>query len=173
MFGVKARRPIAAAISVLLLSACGNGTTTPEPQTTQSQIQPAENKMVVLPHNMRMGLAVIHPPRAKDGFGDMTTQTVGAFNGLHTLLKKQDLNLGNVMRVRAVLAPDANGVVDYDGYMDGYGKFFGTETLPSEPINFITTSASLSVTGQQILIEADIAVPQKSEPNLPEQKVEQ
>lgn len=172
MFRLKARRPIAVAISVLFLSACSNGTTTPEPQNTQSQIQPAENKMVVLPQNMRLGSAVIHPPRAKDGFGDMTTQTVGAFNGLHALLKKQNLNLGNVMRVRAVLAPDANGVVDYDGYMDGFKKFFGTEKLPSEPINVMSAASSLPVTGQQLLIEADIAVPQKSEPTLPEQKEE-
>ena len=172
MFRLIARRPTAVAISVFLISACSNGTTTPEPQNTQSQIQPAENKMVVLPQNMRMGLAVIHPPRAKDGFGDMETQTVGTFNGLHTLLKKQNLNLGNVMRVRAVLAPNANGVVDYDGYMEGFKKFFGTEKLPTEPINVMSAAASLPVIGQQLLIEADIAVPQKPEPIEPEQKEE-
>lgn len=173
MFRLRARRPIAAAISVLLLSACSNGTPTNTPQKTQSQIKPAENKMVVLPPNMRLGSAVIHPPRAKDGFGDMGTQTVGAFNGLHALLKKQDLTLGNVMRVRAVLAPDANGVVDYDGYMDGFGKFFGTDKLPSEPINVISAANSLPVSGQQLLIEADIAVPQKVEPAPVTEKEEQ
>jgi enamine deaminase RidA (YjgF/YER057c/UK114 family) len=168
MFRLRARRPIAVAISVLFLSACSNATTTPELEN----IQPAENKMVVLPQNMRLGSAVIHPPRAKDGFGDMETQTVGAFNGLHTLLKKQNLNLGNVMRVRAVLAPDANGFVDYDGYMAGFSKFFGTQKLPNEPINVMSAAATLPVTGQQLLIEADIAVPQKSEPTSPEQKEE-
>jgi len=174
MFRLKARRPIAVAMSVLALSACGNGTPTPEPQNKpqdkQSQIQPAENKMVVLPQNMRMGSAVIHPPRAKDGFGTMETQTVGTFNGLVTLLKKQNLTLGNVMRVRAVLAPDANGSVDYDAYMNGFNKFFGTEKQPNSPINVITAARSLPVSGQQLLIEADIAVPQKTEPSSPEQK---
>lgn len=173
MLRLRARRPIALAISVLFLSACNNSSSAPTPQNNQSQIQPAENKMVVLPQNMRMGSAVIHPPRAKDGFGNMETQTVGAFNGLHALLKKQNLNLGNVMRVRAVLAPDANGTVNYDGYMAGFNKFFGTEALPNEPINVISAAASLPVSGQQLLIEADIAVPKKSEPTSPEQKEEQ
>jgi len=100
----------------------------------------------------------------------METQTVGTFNGLVTLLKKQNLTLGNVMRVRAVLAPDANGSVDYDAYMNGFNKFFGTEKQPNNPINVITAARSLPVSGQQLLIEADIAVPQKTEPSSPEQK---
>ena len=151
-----------------ILTACGGSA--PSAPASSSQIQPAENKMVVLPQNMTLASAVIHPPRAKDGFGDMNIQTVGAFNGLHNLLKKQNLTLGNVMRVRASLAPGANGQVDYDGYMDGYKKFFGTAQLPAEPINVITAVSGLPVAGQQIVIEADIAVPLTPKP---EQKADQ
>jgi enamine deaminase RidA (YjgF/YER057c/UK114 family) len=152
------------AASAIVLTACGGKSETPAPQQPQTQIQPAENKMVVLPEGMRLASAVIHPPRAKDGFGDMETQTVGAFNGLHNLLKKQNLNLGNVMRVRAVLAPNADGIVDFDGYNTGFKKFFGTEKLPSEPLNITTATQTLPVTGQLIVLEADIAVPPKPEP---------
>jgi hypothetical protein len=161
MFRFNMNHLIAVAAGTILLTACGQQAETEKPafDATQSHVQPAENKMVVLPANMTLASAVIHPPRAKDGFGDTETQTIGAFNGLHNLLKKQNLNLGNVMRVRAVVAADAEGVVDFDGYMSGYKKFFGTEKLPSEPINVITSTNSLPVTGQLIVLEADIAVP--------------
>ncbi len=147
------------AITALSLAACGDKTGAPK---TLSTIKPAQNKMVVLPMGMSLGSAVIHPPRATDGFGDMQTQTIGAFNGLHALLKRQDLTLANVMRVRATLTAGQQGSVDYDGYIAGYKKFFGTNKLPSEPLHIISAVQSLPVTGQSILIEADIAVPRKT-----------
>jgi len=154
---------MAAVASGLLLSACGNGKTeTPTaPKIDTSQIKPAQNTMNILPANMTMGAALINPPRAKDGFGALNVQTIGTYNGLYTLLQKNGLTLGNVMRVRVSLAPDASGKVDYDAYMAEYKKFFGTEKIPSEPIHVITGVRSLPTPGQLILIEADIAIPAK------------
>jgi len=156
--------------SATVLSACGGKTEAPAPKQPESQIQPAQNKMVVLPEGMRLASAVIHPPRAVDGFGNMETQTIGAFNGLHNLLQKQGLNLGNVMRVRAFLADDADGIVDFDGYVTGFDKFFGTEKLPAEPLSIITSTRALPVSGQLVVLEADIAVPPKPAPVVEEQK---
>ena len=149
--------------SALLLSACGNGKTeTPAaPKVDTSQIKPSQNTMNILPADMTMGAALINPPRAKDGFGALNVQTIGSYNGLYTLLQKNGLTLGNVMRVRVSLAPDASGKVDYDAYMAEYKKFFGTKELPTEPIHVITAVRSLPAPGQLILIEADIAIPVK------------
>lgn len=161
---------IAVGAAALLLSACAADEVKKpsDNEITTNQIQPAENKMVVLPANMTLASAVIHPPRAKDGFGDTKTQTIGTFNGLHNLLKKQNLNLGNVMRVRAILAPDRDGVVDYIGYDAAYHQFFGTEKFPSEPLNLIVSTNTHPVAGQLIVLEADIAVPIKPQPDTPE-----
>ena len=161
---------IAVISSGLSLSACSGKTDAPAPvQSSASQILPAENKMVVLPANMTLGSAVIHPPRAKDGFGDMSQQTIGAFNGLHALLQKQGLSLGNVMHVRAVLVSGENGSADYDAYMSAYKKFFGTQKLPNEPLHSISAAHSLPVKGQLIFIEADIAIPAKPQTQKAEQ----
>ena len=152
----------AAMMTGFALTSCSGKTETPAPvQSDTSQILPAENKMVVLPANMTLGSAVIHPPRAQDGFGDMSQQTIGAFNGLHTLLTKQGLSLGNVMRVRVTLVAGEDGSVDYDGYMSAYKKFYGTQKLPNEPLHSMSAARSLPVKGQLVLIEADIAVPVK------------
>ncbi|MEE9273505.1 MAG: hypothetical protein V3U57_09610 [Robiginitomaculum sp.] len=129
------------------------------PAPPDTSIEPAQNKMVVLPANMTMGLAVIYPPRAKDGFGDTKIQTIGALNGLTNLLKKRNLTLGNVMGLKVVLAANSSGMVDYDGYMESYKKFFGTKIMPGEPILFISAARSLPVQGQFVLIEAQIAIP--------------
>lgn len=131
------------------------------PVNDTSQIPPAENQMVILPENMHLGLAVIHPPRAKDGFGSTEVQTVGAFNGLQSLLKKQNMSLANVMRVRATLAPDTSGVVDFDGFMTGFKKFYGTKMFPNTPAHSIRAARSLPVKGQSLILEVEIAVPKK------------
>ena len=96
--------------SMSVLSGCNDASNTPTPTST---IKPAENKMVVLPANMTLAQAVIHPPRSKDGFGTMEQQTIGAYNGLYALLQKQGLTLGNVMSVRAVLASPTNGQAEW------------------------------------------------------------
>lgn len=144
--------------SAVILSACGEQQKAP---TVTNTVQAAENKMVVLPANMTLAQAVIHPPRATDGFGTLEQQTIGAFNGLHTLLQKQNMTLGNVMGIRAVLVPDAQGKLDYDTYMSAYKKFFGTKELPATPLHSVSATQSLPVTGQLIMLEANIAVPVK------------
>ena len=144
------------ATATATLSACGEK---PKMPTNTSAMQPAENKMVVLPANMTLAQAVIHPPRSTDGFGTLEQQSIGAFNGLHTLLQKQGMTLGNVMGVRAVLVPDTNGNVDYDGYVGVFNKYFGTQKLPSIPLHSISAVGSFPVTGQLIMLEANIAMP--------------
>ncbi|MBL4870431.1 MAG: hypothetical protein JKX72_05705 [Robiginitomaculum sp.] len=145
--------------SMIVLSGCNDA---PNTQTPTSTIKPAENKMVVLPANMTLAQAVIHPPRSKDGFGTMEQQTIGAYNGLYTLLQKQGLTLGNVMGVRVVLAPNTDGSIDYDTYMAAFNKFFGTKKLPAVPVHSISAAHSLPVAGQLIMLEANIAMPVKT-----------
>ncbi|PHR55564.1 MAG: hypothetical protein COA43_15360 [Robiginitomaculum sp.] len=149
-------------IAGLSLSACEQQTVAPAP-IGQSKIQSAENKMVVLPRNMALGSAVIHPPRSVNGFGSTEAQTIGALTGLHTLLQKQGLNLSHVMRLRVILVAGENAGVDYTGFNSGYKKFYGTQKLPNEPLNIISEAKSLPVQGQLVLIEVDIAVPVKDE----------
>ncbi len=129
--------------------------------TDASKIKPAENKMVILPKGFTNGLVLINPPRAKDGFGSLSTQTIGSYNGLYKLLKDNGMTLGNVMRVHVQLAPGADGKIDYDTYMAAYKKFFGTKQVPGEPVHAISGVRSLPTPGQLISLEAEIAVPLK------------
>ncbi len=145
-------------LGVGMLSACQQQGT----QIDNSKIQPAENKMNILPGNFTPAHVLINPPRAKDGFGNLSVQTIGSYNGLYKLLNDNGLTLGNVMRLRVSLAPDASGRIDYDSYMTEYKKYFGTKKVPVEPIHSIIGVRSLSTPGQLILLEADIAVPRKN-----------
>ncbi len=58
--------------SITAVSGCNDTSNTPK---TTSAVKPAENKMVVLPANMTLAQAVIHPPRAQDGFGTLEQQS--------------------------------------------------------------------------------------------------
>ena len=154
-------RTVITSLLAVTVSMAGCNNQTPV-KTDTSKIPPAENQMVILPENMHLGLAVIHPPRAKDGFGSTEVQTVGAFNGLQSLLKKQNMTLANVMRVRATLAPGADGRVDYDGFVTGFNKFYGTKMFPNKPAHSITAVRSFPVNGQNLILEVEIAVPNKT-----------
>lgn len=156
-------------ITIMLLSAGGLGACNGQSQTPAtkqtvdpSQIKPAENKLYTLPADYTLGMVLINPPRAKDGFGSLAVQTIGSYNGLYKLLKDNGLTLGNVMRVRVTLAPNADGKVDYDAYMAEYKKYFGTKQVPVEPIHVISAVRSLSTPGQMMLLEADVAIPRSS-----------
>ncbi len=157
-------------LSTSLLSACTDPiqNTSTKPTVDASKIKPAENKLYTLPGDYTLGMVLINPPRAKDGFGSLAVQTIGSYNGLYKLLKDNGLTLGNVMRVRVTLAPDADGKVDYDAYMAEYKKYFGTKQVPVEPIQVLSAVRSLSTPGQQILLEADVAIPRTSKLSKPQ-----
>lgn len=145
------------------LVSCQKASQSEARKVQESSIQPAKNKMNILPSNFRLGTVLINPPRAKDGFGPLSTQTIGSYNGLYKLLKDNGLTLGNVMRIEVKLVADENGNLNYDEYMAEYKKFFGTKKVPVEPIHSIAEVKSLATPGQLILLEADIAVPIKQQ----------
>jgi enamine deaminase RidA (YjgF/YER057c/UK114 family) len=67
--------------------------------------------------------------------GNTETQTAGALGAIEDSLKKQKLSLGDIVMMHVYLVGDpANGgKMDFDGFMAGYAKFFGTKTQPNMP----------------------------------------
>ncbi|MEX0618326.1 MAG: RidA family protein [Pseudohongiellaceae bacterium] len=68
-------------------------------------------------------------------YGDTETQTVSVFNRIQTNLENLGLGLGDVVKMTVFLVgdPALDNRMDFDGFMAGYTRFFGTEEQPALP----------------------------------------
>ncbi|MEO8748529.1 MAG: RidA family protein [Rhodanobacter sp.] len=104
-------------------------------------------------------------PTARKGsvavYGDMETQTVGALKRIQEQLQGMHLDLGDVVQMRAYLVgnPEQNDEMDFDGFMRGYSKFFGTSDQPKLPARTALKIAGLAVPGMLVEIEVTAVRP--------------
>jgi enamine deaminase RidA (YjgF/YER057c/UK114 family) len=68
-------------------------------------------------------------------YGDTEAQTVSVLQEVERRLQRLDLDLGDVVMMRAYLVgtPETGGRMDFAGFMRGYTQFFGTEAQPNLP----------------------------------------
>ena len=74
-------------------------------------------------------------PTVPGVFGNTEVQTVSVFNKLRTVLRQQDLDLGDIVQLRVFLvgAEETGGKLDFAGLQRGYTQFFGTPEQPNKP----------------------------------------
>ncbi|MEZ2741754.1 RidA family protein [Paenalcaligenes hominis] len=85
------------------------------------------------------------PSKGEDGtYGDTQAQTESVLKSIEANLKSMGLTMGDVVRMQVFLVADPNkgNKMDFDGFMKGYSKFFGTEAQPNLP-----TRSAMQVAG--------------------------
>jgi enamine deaminase RidA (YjgF/YER057c/UK114 family) len=87
-------------------------------------------------------------------YGDMETQATNALTSIQGTLSKLGLTMGDVVKMTAFLVADpATSKLDFDGFMTGYKKFFGTAEQPNKPARSAVQIAALVAPGALVEIE--------------------
>jgi len=104
------------------------------------------------------------PKGSTAAYGDMETQATNALAAIKGTLDKLGLTMGDVVKMTAFLVADpATGKLDFDGFMAGYKKFFGTPEQPNKPSRSAVQIAALVAPGALVEIEV-VAAKHKANP---------
>ncbi len=103
------------------------------------------------------------PKGSTAAYGDMETQTTNALTSIKGTLERLGLEMGDVIKMTAFLVGDpATNKMDFDGFMTGYKKFFGTAEQPNKPARSAVQIAALVAPGALVEIEVIAAKPHKA-----------
>lgn len=91
-------------------------------------------------------------------YGSMKEQATSALQAIEKNLASLNLTMADVYRMQVFLVAQ-DGKVDFSGFMDGYTRFFGTETQPNLPVRSAVEVAALANPGWLIEIEVSAARP--------------
>lgn len=96
------------------------------------------------------------PAGTPAAYGNTEVQTVSVFNKLRSILRQQDLDLGDIVQLRVFLlgTEETGGRLDFAGLQAGYTQFFGTEAQPNKPARTALQVAGLPLPGALIEVEA-------------------
>ena len=86
---------------------------------------------------------------AEDGsaeqYGDTAAQTESTLASIEEKLAGLDLTMGDVVKMQTYLVrPEGADGMDFQGFMEGYTKFFGTEDQPNLPTRSVFEVAGLA-----------------------------
>jgi enamine deaminase RidA (YjgF/YER057c/UK114 family) len=100
---------------------------------------------------------------SREYFGDTETQTVNVLSKMQATLNGMGLDLGDVVKLTVFLVgdPDNNQRMDFNGFMAGYTKFFGTKEQPNLPARSAFQIAGLTQPLMFVEIEAVLVRPKK------------
>ncbi|MDF3362796.1 hypothetical protein HLM50_17190 [Sulfitobacter sp. Ks41] len=95
-------------------------------------------------------------------FGDTATQTASVLASIEKKLAGLNLDMGDVIKMQAYLvAPEGSDGIDFQGFMEGYTQYFGTEEQPELPTRSVFEVAGLANPAWLLEIEV-VAVRQGS-----------
>lgn len=88
-------------------------------------------------------------------WGDTKTQAISAFRKIETLLKAQGYEFGDVIKLTVFLVgdPKLNGRLDFAGFSEAYGRFFGNAQQPNKVARSVVQVAALA--NPQFLVEIE------------------
>lgn len=74
-------------------------------------------------------------PTDPAAWGDTEAQTISVLQSIDAQLKSMGLTMSDVIKMQAFLVKDnaKGGKMDFEGFMKGYTKFFGTPEQPNLP----------------------------------------
>jgi len=87
---------------------------------------------------------------------------LSAFARLKESLESMGLGFGDVVKMTVFLVADpvnADGRMDFKGFMDAYTQFFGTASQPKLPARSAVQVAALAAPGMLVEIEVILARP--------------
>jgi enamine deaminase RidA (YjgF/YER057c/UK114 family) len=96
------------------------------------------------------------PADSVEAYGDTKTQATSVFNKLKGLLAAEGLGLGDVVKLTVFLVGDQKkgGKLDFKGFSEAYGQFFGTPTQPNLVARTTVQVAALANPAFLVEIEA-------------------
>lgn len=93
-------------------------------------------------------------------WGDTEAQTLSVFERLEESLTAKGLTFGDVIKMQIFLvAPQGDGMMDFQGMMRAYRLYFGTEEQPNLPARSALQVAGLAAPGMLVEIEVVLARP--------------
>ncbi|MET0360152.1 MAG: RidA family protein [Sphingobium sp.] len=99
------------------------------------------------------------PAGSPDAYGDTRAQSISVFGKIETLLKAQGYALGDVVKLTVFLVgdPKLGGKLDFKGFGEAYGQFFGTATQPQLSARSVVQVVALANPAFLVEIEATAA----------------
>ncbi|TVP44718.1 MAG: hypothetical protein EA345_15065 [Halomonas sp.] len=95
---------------------------------------PADKAMVYLSGTVPSVINEDADPNSVEAFGTTEEQTVTVMNRIEAQLESLGLGVGDIIKMQAFLVAPEGETVDFQGFMDGYTQFFGTEEQPNLPV---------------------------------------
>lgn len=94
-------------------------------------------------------------------WGDTEAQAMSVFARLEESLKAKGLTFGDVVKMQVFLVgvPDLDGAMDFDGFMNAYRRYFGSEDQPNLPARSAFQVAGLAAPGMLVEVEVVLARP--------------
>jgi len=78
-------------------------------------------------------------------FGDTATQTASVLASIEKKLASIDLDMGDAVKMQTYLvAPKGSDGMDFQGFMEGYTQYSGTEDQPELPTRSVFAVAGLA-----------------------------
>ena len=95
----------------------------------------------------------------REFWGNTETQAMSVFSRLEESLAAKDLDFGDVVKMQVFLVgvPELNGAMDFDGFMNAYRKYFGSENQPNLPARSAFQVAGLAAPGMLVEVEVVLA----------------
>jgi enamine deaminase RidA (YjgF/YER057c/UK114 family) len=92
---------------------------------------------------------VINPKATKgsvEAYGNTEEQTTSALASIEDSLKNIGLTMNDVIKMQVFLVgdPKLSGKMDFEGFMKGYRKFFGTKEQPNLPTRSVIQVVALA-----------------------------
>jgi mono/diheme cytochrome c family protein len=99
------------------------------------------------------------PRDSRAMWGDTRTQTIAIFTRMKETLAARGAGLGDIIKMQAFLVgdPEKGGQMDFAGFNEGYGQFFGTADQPNVPARSVMQVVALANPGWLVEIEVTVA----------------
>jgi enamine deaminase RidA (YjgF/YER057c/UK114 family) len=126
----------------------------------QSVVIPAGTKLIYVSGQGPSVVDESAPRFSIAAFGSTETQTLSTLETISTILKRQGLSMGNVVKMQVFLVgdPENGHRMDFAGFMRGYMQYFGTEAQPNLPARSAMQVEALANPGWLVEIEVVAAM---------------
>jgi enamine deaminase RidA (YjgF/YER057c/UK114 family) len=117
---------------------------------------PAGTTLVLLSGQVPPPLDASKPADDPAAYGDTKTQATGVFRKIDALIAQQGLGLKDVVKLTVFLVgdPKLGGKLDFNGFSEAYGEFYGTAEQPNKVARSVVQVSALANPAFLVEIEA-------------------
>lgn len=122
---------------------------------------PSGHTVVYVSGQVPAAIDAAAPADSVAAYGDTKAQTLSVMAKIKGVLEGMGLTMGDVVKMQVFLAgdPAKDGKMDFAGFMEGYGMYFGTKEQPNLPARSTMQVAALVNPGYLVEIEVTAVRP--------------